>query len=731
MNEGVWCMKNTVSTLLLLFLVISSFVIADGIVIPDWESHVVPPLPDMQMFYMTYHHVTITIDNGIAKVRIEEEFVNPNSMPIEAEYIFPVPAGAVIDRFSMIVGDQVYKGKVLPAEEAREIYQEIVRRMKDPALLEYANSRMVRMKVYPFEPGEHRRFVIEYVQPLELWGSSYTMTYPLKIESMLSRPIENVWIEVIADPEEISDVFSPTHSFNYRKKGDKDSWVFLASDYIPRSDVSLALTATGGTVSSSIMNYWDKVERRGYFLLTLVPPREPERIIPKDIVFILDISGSMSGQKIEKAKLALLQILQMLHEGDRFSIITFNDEVCNLTGHLLPFSNGPQWYSSVEQITAGGMTNIYDALQEGIEILDNQSADDRYKVVLFLTDGAPTEGITDIRKIIRDSTKLANEKDVHLFVFGVGYDVNAELLDELAEKAAGKVKYIVENEEIDEKVVELYRIIETPVMSNVRIEINGADISHILPEGPYTLFSGTALRISGVYYREGAVNVTLSWEEKSEGITAQNKVRYEFDLTKDTSLPFVATLWAQKRIGELANAYRYDEALTQAQREEIRQEIIELSKKYNIINEFTSYLINPEDEMAGDYIGSIRTVNKLGMPALGSSHGVAGGVLASKAVSEMEENIIVAGKENSQYIGDKLFTKHDDIWIQEGFEEYSGQELHIKSFSDAYFHLFSVDLWIADVLKLGDKVQFIYKGYKIIIGEDGIETIEELPELLR
>jgi len=730
-------MKKMVGALLVLFLVISSIAIADGIVIPNWESHVMPPLPDVQMFYMTYHYVTITVENGIAKVRIEEEFVNPNSMPIEAEYIFPVPLGAVIDRFSMIVGDQVYEGKVLPAEEARKIYQDIVRRMKDPALLEYANSRMVRMKVYPFEPGEHRRFVIEYVQPLELWGSSYTMTYPLKIESMLSRSIENVRIEVVADPNEISDVFSPIHSFNYIKKGDESSWVFSASDYVPRSDVSLALTVTGGTLSSSIMNYWDEADRRGYFLLTLVPPREPERIIPKDIVFILDISGSMSGQKIEKAKLALLQVLQMLHEGDRFSIITFNNEVNNLTERLLPFSDRTEWYPAVKQIMAGGMTNIHDALLEGIEVLGTQSTDDRYKVVLFLTDGAPTEGITDIGTIIRDSTKLAKVRDVHLFVFGVGYDVNAELLDELAEKGGGKVKYIVENEEIDEKVLELYRMIETPVMSNVHLEINGTDISYVLPKGPYTLFSGTALRISGVYYHEGVVNVTLSWEEKLNGVIVQNKIKYKFDLTRNSSFPFIATLWAQKRISELANIYRYDETLTPAQREEIRQEIINLSKKYNIINEFTSYLIDPESEMAADYNVPIRTGNKSVMPTLVAPLGgvinyvEVGDILASKAVSEMKEDIIIAGEENRQYVGDKLFAKYDGIWTQEGFEEYKGLEVHIKSFSDAYFHLFSRDFWIADVLKLGDKVRFIYEGYKIITGDDGMETVDELPEVLR
>ncbi|HCO69998.1 MAG TPA: hypothetical protein DIT26_05365 [Mesotoga infera] len=696
---------------MVLFVLASTTVISNGVVVPPY-----PVERDLGGFVMNTHNVHIKVENGIATVTIEEEFENTSKRLLEAVYLFPIPSSAVISDFTMKIGDQVLKGEVLPADQAREIYQEIVAKMKDPALLEYVGTQLIRMSIYPFEPGEKRQFLIQYSQPLEISSNSYSMIYPLKIDSFLSAPIGTVSIRVSV-PFKIAEVYSPTHPFKEMIGATGRDYIFNATDFMPGSDVALVLTSSEDEIPSSLATHWDDTMNEGYFLLTIIPRLKEETIIPKDVVFVLDISGSMYGEKIEQAKRALEQVLQMLRSGDRFAIVTFDGQVHNLTGGLLDASERAVWIENVRRIQADGMTNIYDALQTSIDMF---SKDDqgRFKVLLFLTDGAPTEGITDTGKIINDATLEARARNVHLFSFGVGTGVVAELLDRLVQENAGRVSYIVEGENIEGKVTDLYRTIETPALENVTISIEGSEVAKVLPTGPHSLFSGQALRLSGIYFEEGDLKVIV------EGTRGGERYRYEylFKVSKKPDSPFIAKIWAQKRIAHLANFYRYDSSLSEAAKEEVKQEIIALSKKFNIINEFTSYLIAPErvqTSTMGDRGGFS------GAPAVDA-------VMAAKSVAEMEQDQFVEGGASDYKFVDSVgFALEGEIWIQDDEKVKTLEPISLVAYSEAYFELADRSKWVEKVFALGEKVKFIFNGILFEISDEGIESVEELNEILK
>ena len=703
LNRGGFVVRRIL--IIICVIVLATMVLADGLIVPDGSGNC--------RFVMNYHNVSISIEDGVAIVTIVEEFQNISDQVSEAVYLFPIPTGAVIDEFIMKTGDQVLRGEIFPADEARQIYQDIVARLKDPALLEYIGHALVKLSVFPFEVGERREITVRYIQPLEISGNSCTMVYPLKIEENLAGPIGDINVRVSSDDPDLVDLFSPTHNFELVDTTFGREYVFSATEYTPYSDMVILLTSSVGEIPSSLACTWDSVREEGYFMLTLIPKMNADELIPKDVVLIFDISGSMYGDKIDQAKEALGQILQLLRKDDRFAIITFDDRIRNLTGGLVYASYKDLWLKRVKEIEADGSTNIYDALKEGINVLSSKDTS-RFKTILFLTDGEPTAGNTDIGSIINDSTQIARSENVHIFSFGIGMGVNAELLDRLVQENAGKVSYIVEGETIEGKVTGLYKSIETPALENVSVYFEGVLPVHLVPEGPYTLFAGNALRLFGMYHEPGRFKIYLSGRR---GNTIHDYA-YVFLLThEDHGNTFIMSLWAQKRVSDLANRYRYDRNIREPEREEIKQEIVALSKRFNIINEFTSYLIAPESEL---FLSSTRDSYA---PTSGAQD-----ILAAKSVAEMaEDKLGIDGTGNFVFVeGERFFEDDNGVWRHDNQDLDEQPKLKVKVYSPAYFRLLGRSDWIRKVASLGEKVIFNFEGVNYELGSEGIEEEEDL-----
>ncbi len=707
--------------ILLFMLVVALYAFSDGVLIPP--SEFTPPTTDHPpRFIMNYHYVEIEIDKGIAKITIEEEFENPYNYPLEAIYLFPVPPNAIINNFLMKMGDEVLEGEVLPAEEARKTYQEIVSNMKDPALLEYANDRLIKLSVYPFEPHETRTFIVKYFQNLEIENDAYILDYPLKIENQLLEPIENIRIRIIDKNNEIVDVYSPTHNLE-KSLNNTSEWHFEDTNYSPNNDLKIIITPLEEEISSSAISFWDENEDHGYFLLNLIPKIIEEEYIPKDVAFVLDTSGSMTGEKIEQAKNALMEILNKLKSEDRFSIVLFDSEIEEITTDLQSVDDVQSYLSIIESIKADGLTNINDALLKSIEILSD-APEKRFRTILFLTDGEPTEGEQEPNNIIRNFKNEVGDKSIHMFVFGVGYDVNSSLLDRLAGEPS-KVQYVEPGESINEKVSALFAKIETPALSDVNIKLEGPDLDKIVPANISTLFADTALRINGIFKEPGQLKIHITGKRGEKEYT----YAYNFDLSKNYSNNFVPVLWAQKRIAQLADRYKYGN-LNEVQMKEIEYEIISLSKKFNIINEFTSYLIAPERQTKEHEFSNITGTGLSYSPKV--SPDKTSQVKSSKAVSEMTQDQIQEGKADYVFIDEKLFIEDESgFWYQEGYEDSENTEITIKAFSEVYFYIMNKEKWLNDLFLLGDEIRFMYEDYKISITNQGLEEFSDLPDELK
>ncbi|OYT41893.1 MAG: hypothetical protein B6U86_01490 [Candidatus Altiarchaeales archaeon ex4484_43] len=422
---------------------------ADGIIIPE-------PIPDIEHIpplAIKYHHVNVTIDNQYARTEIDQVFLNDFYRDLEGTYIFPLPEEASISKFSMYVDNEELVGEILEKDRAREIYESIVRRLKDPALLEYVGRNMFKARVYPIPakknniPGE-KRIKLSYEEIVKCDSGVCRYVYPLEPERFSSKPLESVVITVkLKSNQPIKTIYSPTHEISIKRKDDYSAEIsYEGENLLPEKDFELYYTLSEEDFGVNLLTHRGSGED-GFFMLMVAPKQDiKEKIIAKDMVFVIDTSGSMSGKKIEQAKNALDFCIKNLNEDDRFNIITFESNIEKFSDKLV--SADPEEVSNaldfVNKIESRGGTNINEALLEALKMMNG---DERPNIIVFLTDGKPTVGVRDIEKIL-ENVENANTKNTRIFVFGVGYEVNTHLLDKISQQNKGVSEYVKPEEDI-------------------------------------------------------------------------------------------------------------------------------------------------------------------------------------------------------------------------------------------------------------------------------------------
>ncbi|MEJ2721248.1 MAG: VIT domain-containing protein, partial [bacterium] len=457
---------------------------AQGILIPDPSSRV---LPHPKPFVVTLHQVDVSIDNQVARTTIRQTYENQSRVDLEGVYIFPVPDGASVTDFSMWMNGEKVSGEILDAEEAARIYRDIVRRMKDPGLLEYLGQDMFRARVYPIPARGRVQIEIVFDQVLKFDSGLVEYVYPVRpvcpglvqyahpVQPVRGRPgargVFSIAVNIDSDTP-IKSLYSPTHDIDRMVSGRKASCSYesdgpaVPGDFIlyyglSEQDVGLTLLSCGAAAHGR--------DEQGYFALLLSPGRleEPRETPGKDVVFVIDRSGSMEGEKIEQAKGAARFCLRSLNKKDRFNIIAFATGVDRFDAGLAESTptTVKRALRFVDGISARGGTDINDALLDALDI----EPSNRPQMIIFLTDGAPTVGETNVDRILQN-IRSTNTDGVRIFVFGVGYDVNAMLLDKLALDNRGTVAYVKPEEDIELKVSTFYSKVERPVLSDISLD---------------------------------------------------------------------------------------------------------------------------------------------------------------------------------------------------------------------------------------------------------------------
>jgi Ca-activated chloride channel family protein len=573
---------------------------ADGFIIIDethWQrpSHPGPaPVRVYAPLEVTYHHVNVKIDGQIATTSVDQEFYNPNPQRLEGTYLFPIPKGGQIDKFTMEIGGQQVQAELLAADKARAIYEDIVRKLKDPALLEYAGRDVFKVRVFPIEPNSRKRITLSYSQVLTSDAGLISYSYPLNTEKFSAKPIKNVSIKVdLQTKGSLKTIYSPSHAVEIKRDGPNKATVsFEAADVQPDTDFTLYFAPEPDEVGLNLLTYKTTGED-GYFLLLASPGMDAKehQVVSKDVVFVLDTSGSMSGKKITQAKKALEFCVENLNDGDHFELVRFSTEVEPLFDQLVAASpaNRAKAGDFIKDLRANGATAIDDALRKALSLRPADSA--RPFVIIFLTDGMPTIGVTDEDQIL-GNVKQNDTGRTRIFCFGIGTDVNTHLLDKLTEQSRGSSQYVLPEEDIEVKVSSFFAKIKEPVLANPTLKFTG-DIraTKLYPAALPDLFKGEQLVLAGRYSGHG--NSVVIIEGMVNGAT--RKFTYEVKFPEESSdHEFIPRLWATRRVGNLL-----DEIRLHGENGELRDEVTQLARKYGIVTPYTAYLIVEDEARRG------------------------------------------------------------------------------------------------------------------------------------
>jgi len=553
------------------------------------------PIPQPESTYKIKSlEVNAKLVDQVARVQVSQSFVNTGSRQMEVAFVFPLPYDGAIDQLTLLVDGKEFPAKLLDAKEARQQYEAIVRKNQDPALLEWMGTGMFKTSVFPVPPGAERKVTLRYSQLCRKLDGLTDFLFPLSTAKYTSHPVEEVKISLALESQaDIKNVYSPTHTVEIKRPDNKHAnLTYTAKNEVPTSDFRLLYDVGKGQVGTSVISYRPKSDEEGYLLLLTSPEIKPanDERPKKTVLFVLDRSGSMSGEKIDQAKNALKFVMNNLREGDTFNIIAYDSEVETWKPELQKYDDATRKAALgfVEGIYAGGSTNINAALTKALEQLKDKS---RPNFVLFLTDGLPTVGETNEQKISANA-KQQNNVRARVFVFGVGYDLNARLLDKLARENFGITEYVRPNENIESHVSALYNRIGAPVMSDVKIKFDvegakpeeGEIVTRQYPKEVTDLFAGEQLVIVARYKKPGDAKVVIT------GKVGDKEQKFDFpaklvDKSGDESHAFVEKLWATRRIGEIL-----DELDLKGKNDELIKELVTLSTQHGVLTPYTSFL---------------------------------------------------------------------------------------------------------------------------------------------
>lgn len=720
---------------------------ADGIIIPEppicdpgpcppppcpgpW---ICPPPSPMLQLVIRYHRVTVKIEDQVAVTRVDQVFYNPNDYPVEGDYVFPLPVDAAVSSFTLWVDGEPVKGKVLEADEARRTYEDIVRNLHDPALLEYAGRGAVQAHIFPIPARGERRVELEYTQALAADNGLVRYVYPLNTEKYSLWPLEQVSVSVeLRSAAPLRAVYSPTHKVDIRRDSVRQVRVSYEAQEV-RPDADFALYYSLGEEQAfhllSFRDGSDPADPDGFFLLLLAPnPESDQPVAPKDVFLVLDRSGSMEGEKFQQAQEALRYVLKHLNPEDRFNIITFSTDIDAFDSRLQPASQAGEALSWVGRLSAAGSTDINRALLETCSYAEAE----RPTYVIFLTDGLPTEGVVESGAIL-ENLESAAPQNLRLFAFGVGYDVDTYLLDSLASAHHGTSNYVLPGERLDESLSSFYERISTPVLTDLELDFGDMEVYDVYPQPLPDLFRGSQVLVVGRYRQGGVTTVTLS------GALEANRQTFHFpeqdfarasEVANDDPLTALPRLWATRKIGNLLNQIR----LKGADQETIDQ-IVRLSIRYGIITPYTSYLVTEpmplgaaeQERIAGEQFNQImeappEAVYGAGAVQKAADQGAMAGAEAPLPAAEGAAEVV-------RIVGARTFVLSEGVWVDTAYDPERMSAQQVPFLSKAYFELAEASPDLAKAFALGERVIAFYQGqaYEVVAQGAAVEPVELPP----
>ena len=532
--------------------------------------------------------VDVSIEDGVATVRIEDVFRNHGSRPGEGDVVMPLPKGTVLMGFSIRINGQEVKGEVLDKDAAAKVYTDIVRTMRDPLLAEWAGRDLVRVRLFPVPPRGEQTVRVEYATVLPVDHDLQRFTYPMKgTGAATSGGARGVSFEMSVDlraAKDVRNIYSPTHEIDVDRRGPREARVRVKDRHIdPTRDLVLYYSVSGEDLGFGVIPH-RKGGQDGYFLMTFQPRVTRSKRPPSQLVLVLDVSGSMSGLKLQSAKEALRFGINRMRPEDRFNVVAFSSDTDALFERPVTGSaeHREQALAFVNDLEAEGGTDIDGAMGLALSGLDASGFN-----VVFITDGEPTVGETKTDRILKN-VRGKNDEKARVFVFGVGDDLNAQLLDALSRENSGSTIYVRPGEEIEVSVSNFFGRITSPALLDLRLSVKGVEVDKVIPRELPVLFRGDQLVVVGRYRGEGRATIVLKGIR--DGREEVQELVADFP-RRDRGNDFVPKLWATRRVALLLENIRAN-----GEHRELVDEVTRLGKRFGIVTPYTSYLIKEEEQ---------------------------------------------------------------------------------------------------------------------------------------
>ncbi len=683
---------------------------AQGWVIPGPCPRCVGPV--FTRIVRTSSTVRATLADQVVRYEVDETFTNRGGGLGEVDYYFPLPANAAFEDLRLSINGEMVAGEVMNANQARGIYEDIVRRRRDPALVEWMGQGLLHARIFPIGPGEEKRVVVRFQSVVSREGDAVRIDYrrSAPVPSVVGQSPNAYDVEGGESSFSLSypvgagygEPYSPTHALVVRTNGNTRT---VAVDGAARDITILLPVARSREPAISVLTNAPSGER-GYALITIAPPAVLPQSLPRDVTFVVDVSGSMSGGKIAQARAAGKALLATLTPRDRFRLIDFDTDVRTFRSEFSEASaaNVQAADRYLDALEAHGSTNIEGALRTALGNAGGDDArGDRVPLVLFLTDGEPTVGEQDPQALARLASSMRGAR--HVFTFGLGADVNTTLLEQIALEGKGTASFVRPDENIERAVSVVASRLRDPVLTDIRVEADGVTLSAMMPNAVPDLFAGQSIVLLARYQGSGRAAIRVS------GRTAHGADTWTHAATFPERSPdnaFIPRLWATQRIGWLS-AQRH----AQGASPEVDAEIKELGERYGIPTELTSYLVR--EPMVATVGGQMQPV-----PAAANSPvsrdvrferaKAATGMRASSSLA-MADSVVDAaaagspGSASVLRVSNRAFALKSDTsaWVDRGYKD-GMRRIRIQAYSPAYFELLHTMPELRAAFALGDHV---------------------------
>jgi len=563
-------------------------------------------------FPLKHTDVRIEVSGFLARAEVTQEFTNPYDRRIEATYVFPLPENAAVDDMTMQVGKRTIRGTIRERGEARQVYEQARANGQTAALLEQERPNIFTQSVANLLPGDDVKITISYVQTIKYEAGTLSLSFPMVvgpryIPGHVTTPDGDA-IPVNADAALVPDadritppvlrpgtrsghdvsiavrldagvpytnLRSKSHAIDDRRTGPSTAEVrLLDGDAIANQDFVLEWDVRPERVAAGLLSHREGND--GFFTLMLVPAPTPKAadVTPKEMVFVLDCSGSMSGAPIEAAKSLVRHALSHLNPGDTFKILSFSMTASGLSASALPNTeaNVARGLAYLDSLHGEGGTEMIQGIRAA---LSNDRDPERLRVVLFLTDGY-IGNETQILGEVRDRVG-----DARLYSLGVGTSVNRYLLENLALEGRGQVLYVRPDEDPDPAVARFYDQVRSPVMTRLSIDWNGLDVESVYPAQVPDLFAGHPLMVTGRYKAAGEATVKINGRIAGQRVTIPVAVSLP---DREPANPALRSLWARAAIEDRMRK------MLQGEIPEVVQDVIALSVKNRVLSQYTAFV---------------------------------------------------------------------------------------------------------------------------------------------